>query len=316
REFIMFYFFPYYSFDLENTLFYFLCGRYEFRAKGIDVFIKSLANLNEKLKKTKSNKTIVAFFWVPGNIQGIKPELLENRSFFKDIRDSVSDNIEEIKNKIIYSLVSKNKVSEKSIFPDDFMNENKKKVMKLMRKGFPAVSTHDLHDEQNDMIIKALNENGLNNKKEDRVKVIFYPIYLTGADGLLDLSYYECMQGSHLGVFPSYYEPWGYTPLEAAALGVSSVTTDLAGFGRYINESSRQNKNPGIFVINRMNKSDKQVVDELASSFYLFSSLSKADRIKNKMEAQHLASLADWETMVANYIEAHNLAIKKRHDKN
>jgi len=311
KEFLMYYFFPYYSFDLDNTFFYFLCGRYEFRAKGIDVFIKALAKLNEKLKKEGSKKTIVAFFWVPGNIRGIKTQLLENRTFFKDIKDSVDDNINEIKNRIIYSIVSKKSITEKNIFDESFLHENKKKVLKLMKKGNPALSTHDLHDEQNDPIIKSLNESGLLNKKEDRVKVVFYPIYLTGADSLLDLGYYECMQGSHLGVFPSYYEPWGYTPLEAAALGVSSVTTDLAGFGRYINEKSVQTKNPGIFVLKRLEKKDDEVVEKLANSLYYFSSLSKQDRIKNKMEAQRLASLADWDALIKNYIEAHNLAVKR-----
>jgi len=311
KEFLLYYFFPYYSFDLDNTLLYFLCGRYEFRAKGIDIFIKALAKLNEKLKKEKSNKTIVAFFWVPGNIRSIKTQLLESRAFFEDIKGGIDDNMDRIKNKIIYSIASKKKIIEKNIFDEDFMHENKKKVLKLMKNGNPALSTHDLHDEQNDSIIKAFNEAGLLNKKEDRVKVVFYPIYLTGADGLLDLSYYECMQGSHLGVFPSYYEPWGYTPLEAAALGVSSVTTDLAGFGRYVNEKSKQNKNPGIFVLKRLNKKDDEVVKELANSFYYFSSLSKQERIKNKMEAQRLSSLADWDVLIKNYIEAHNLAVRR-----
>jgi len=311
KEFLMYYFSPYYSFDFDNTLLYFLCGRYEFRAKGIDIFVKALAKLNEKLKKNNSKKTVVAFFWVPGNIRSIKTELLESRAFFDDIKDGIDDNINQIRNKIIYSIVSKKSITEKNIFEEDFMHENKKKVLKLMKKGNPALATHDLHDEQNDPIIKAFNEAGLLNKKEDRVKVVFYPIYLTGADGLLDLSYYECMQGAHLGVFPSYYEPWGYTPLEAAALGVSSVTTDLAGFGRYVNEKSVQSKTPGIFVLKRLGKKDDEVVKELTNSFYYFSSLSKQERIKNKMEAQRLSSLADWDVLIKNYIEAHNLAIKR-----
>jgi len=311
KEFLMYYFFPYYSFDLDNTLLYFLCGRYEFRAKGIDIFIKALAKLNEKLKKEESNKTIVAFFWVPGNIRAIKTGLLENKTFFEDITDAIDDDIGEIKNRIIYSIVSKKSITEKNIFDEDFLHENKKKVLKLMKKGDPELTTHDLQDEKNDSIIKSLNEAGLLNKKEDRVKVVFYPIYLTGADQLLDLGYYECMQGSHLGVFPSYYEPWGYTPLEAAALGVSSVTTDLAGFGRYVNEKSAQSKNPGIFVLKRLGKKDEEVVEELANALYYFSSLSKQERIKNKMDAQRLAALAEWEVLIKNYIEAYNLAVKK-----
>jgi len=99
--------------------------------------------------------------------------------------------------------------------------------------------------------------------------------------------------------------------LEAAALGVSSVTTDLAGFGRYVNEKSVQSKNPGIFVLKRLGKKDDEVIEELANALYYFSSLSKQERIKNKMEAQRLAALADWEILIKNYIEAYNLALKK-----
>lgn len=84
-----------------------------------------------------------------------------------------------------------------------------------------------------DEIMGRIKENNLFNAEEDRVKVVYYPIYLTGHDGLSNLSYEEALEASHMGVFPSFYEPWGYTPLEAAALGVSSVTTDLAGFGRF-----------------------------------------------------------------------------------
>ncbi|MDP2750481.1 MAG: glycosyltransferase, partial [Nanoarchaeota archaeon] len=134
---------------------------------------------------------------------------------------------------------------------------------------------------------------------------------LTGADGLLDTSYYESMTGSHLGVFPSYYEPWGYTPLEAAALGVPSVTTDLAGFGRYIQAGSAQKKNPGVFVLKRYGVSEEKVIEELANTFYLFAMLSKEDRIKNKIEAKHVASHADWNIFVKNYIDAHNLAVDR-----
>ncbi len=310
REFIMYYFFPYYSFDLEKTLIYFICGRYEFKDKGVDVFIRALAKLNQRLKNENSDKTVVAFFWIPGDIKGIKNELIENRSFFDDIKDAVEGNIVEIKNKIIYSIVSQKPLDEKGIFDDDMIHDNKRKVSRLMKKGFPALSTHDLNNEDTDEIMKTLRENGLLNNKEDRVKVVFYPIYLTGADRLLDMSYYECMQGSHLGVFPSYYEPWGYTPLEAAALGVSSVTTDLAGFGRHITKKLPKGRNKGIFVLKRMGKKEEEIINELDEIMYYLSNASKQDRIKNKMEAQRLASLADWKFFVKNYIRAHNFAIE------
>ena len=126
--------------------------------------------------------------------------------------------------------------------------------MKFKKKGTPPLITHDIQ-QYGDQIVNLLLESGLDNKEDDKVKMIFYPIYLTGADSLLDLNYYESMQGGHLGVFPSFYEPWGYTPLEAAALGVSSVTTDLAGFGKYIQKKGKK-KYPGVFVLKRMDKKD------------------------------------------------------------
>jgi len=312
KEFILYYFFPYYSFDLDNTLIYFLCGRYEFRDKGVDVFIKALAKMNQQLKSEKSSQTIVAFFWIPANIRGIKPELLENKTYYEDIREQIHDSQEEIQSSIIYRTISQRKWTDADILAQDELFDLKKKVMKLTRPGKPPLSTHDLFDEPQDPILGLCKSLGLNNEKEDRVKIVFYPIYLTGADRLLDLGYYEAMQGSHLGVFPSYYEPWGYTPLEAAALGVSSVTTDLAGFGRFIRQISVQKKTPGIYVLDRFNKGDDEIVQGLSDIMLRFATLTKELRIKNKIEAQHLAGHCDWRNLSRNYFSAHNEAIKRR----
>jgi glycogen(starch) synthase len=310
REFLLSYFFPYYSFEISETLFYFIAGRYEFRDKGIDVFINALGRLNERLKKEKSNTTIVAFLWVPAGVKGIKHELLENRTFFKDIKDVIEDGFLEIKRQITYLLVSKQKINNESIFSEDELLELKKKVAKLHREGTPPVATHDLYDEH-DIILARLKEAKLFNTKEDNIKVIFYPVYLSGADNLLDLTYYEAMQGCHLGVFPSFYEPWGYTPLEAGALGVASVATDLSGFGRYVEKLSEQKKRDGIVVLKRFQKSDEEVTSDLSKILYDFSQLSRQDRIENKMEARHLAATADWKFFIKNYLKAHNLAVKK-----
>ena len=170
--------------------------------------------------------------------------------------------------------------------------------------------THDLYDE-NDAILNAVRAANLKNDADDPVKVVYYPIYLSGADGLLNLNYYEGMQGSHLGVFPSYYEPWGYTPLEAGALGVSSVTTDLAGFGRHFCAECKQSEMPGIYVLKRLNKNDEDVISQLVDVMLNFANLSKEDRIANKMQARKIASMADWKIFANNYIEAHNLAVGK-----
>ncbi len=314
KEFIAYYFFPYYVFKLDDTLIYFLSGRYEFRDKGIDTCIAALGNLNEKLKKEKSQRTIVAFFWVPGNIRGIKPELLESKTFYEDIKESINDSMEDVKTRLIFSLVNETIATCGDLFGEDTLLEVNRKLTRFRKSGNPALSTHDLYDEEKDDILNALKKNNLLNKEEDKVKVVFYPIYLTGADGLLDLNYYESMQGSHLGIFPSYYEPWGYTPLEAGALGVSSVTTDLAGFGRYI-QKKENGKEGGIFVIKRHNKNDNEVIEQLSSVMHSFANLSNEERVKNKIRALHLAAHADWNNMIKNYIKAHNLALEKKFGK-
>ncbi len=311
KYFLMTYFFPYYSFNIDNTLIYFLAGRYEFHDKGIDVFIKALGELNLMLKKEKSNKTIVAFFWVPGNIRAIKPALLESKTLLNDIKDEVDDLSEDIKNKIINLLVSQKEISKKELFDEDNLEDFKRKTLRLLRKGVPPASTHDLYNEDSDQILNAFKQAGLNNLKEDPVKVIFYPIYLSGADGLLDTSYYESMQGAHLGVFPSYYEPWGYTPLEGGALGVSSVTTDLSGFGRFICKECATQKYPGIFVLKRYQKKDDQVIKDLAGFMYKFAKFNAQERTENKITAQKIALMADWKNFIENYIKAHNLAVSR-----
>ncbi len=308
REFLLYYFFPYYAFDLKETFFYFILGRYEFRAKGLDIFIKALANLNEKLIKSKSKKTIVAFFWIPAGTKDINQNLLKNQRFFQDVKDSLEEVSRETEEKILQAIIEGKKITEEVLFEKNFLFEIKKKLLRLKRKGLPCLSTHDLAY-SNDPILKAFQEAGLNNKKQDKVKVVFYPIYLTGHDGLSDLSCQESIQACNLGVFPSFYEPWGYTPLEAAALGVSSVTTDLAGFGRFCQKLDKTKKQAGVFVLKRFAKTDQEEIQLLADFLERFSRFSPQERAENEIQALKIAAQADWKVFIKNYIKAHNLAI-------
>lgn len=310
REFMLYYFFPYYTFDPKETLIYFLAGRYEFHDKGIDIYIKALGKLNERLKQAKSKKTIMAFIWVPANFRNIRPELLENKTLFQDIKDALEETLEDVEKNIIYTFVSDKKISKEALFDDDFLTEMKIRVGRFVKKGKPPVITHDLYDE-NDTILNAIKAANLKNDQGDPVKIIYYPIYLSGADGLLNLNYYEAMQGSHLGIFPSYYEPWGYTPLEAGALGVASVTTDLAGFGRFFCSECAQSDSPGIYVLSRMSKADDDVVNQLTNLMLRYAGFNKEERISNMLEARRVAALADWKNFISNYIKAHNLAVEK-----
>lgn len=312
RQFVMSYFFPYYTFELDKTLIFFICGRYEFSNKGIDILIRALNLLNDRLKGVDSNKTIVTFFFIPGNRRGIKKEILENKAFFTDLKDSISDNEQKIELNILSSLLSNEDLTTDKLFRTDMIDEVQLKLRRFIRgSGLPPLSTHDLYDEDSDAIINAFKTNNLNNTEGDRVKVMLYPIYLTGADGLLNTDYYETITGSHLGIFPSYYEPYGYTPLETSALGVASVTTDLAGFGRFIKTQIKSTKNPGIYVLEREGKSHEEQVEHLADIMFHYATIPIHDRIESKINAKSLADLADWNILIENYIRAHNLALEK-----
>ncbi len=310
NEFLMAYFFPYYSFDTSKTLLFFIVGRYEFHVKGIDLFIDSLAELNQMLKEEGSEKTVAAFFFIPANIRGVKPVVLENKTFFNDIKDTINDSIKEIEGHLLEYVLSRSEVCEDNLFSEEKKEELKRKLMRMEKKGNPPLSTHDLVDNESDPILSAFRRKGLLNAKDDKVKVIYYPVYLNGADGLLDLDYYETIQGTHLGVFPSAYEPWGYTPLETGALGVASVTSDAAGFGRFIRGQTRDEA-PGIFVIDRFRKSYDEAKDQLTKTLHFFTELTKSERVKNKMEARRLASLAEWRDLIKAYFSAHRMALLK-----
>jgi glycogen synthase len=311
RSFVASYFFPYYTFDLEETLFYFIIGRNELRAKGIDIFINSLGKLNKKMRAEKSKRTIVSFLFIPADVRGINPSLLENVEYFRDLQDSFEGTYSDIEERMLYNVLREKELTKENLISEDYLLEIEKKLHRMKRNGeTPSLSTHhlnSLHDE----IINHLKSADLLNREEDRVKVIYYPIYLTGHDGLSNLNYEEALEACHMGVFPSFYEPWGYTPLEAAALGVSSVTTDLAGFGRFCTGLKRKKDRPGIYILKREKKEDDVVTEDLYKFLYEFMKTTRRERVENKIEARKIAAQADWQSFIYNYLIAHNKALEK-----
>jgi glycogen synthase len=314
REFLSYFFFPYYTFDLDQTIIFFIVGRYEFKNKGLDIFIQALGRLNDRLKKEGSKKTVATFFWIPNGVNGIKTELLESEERYEQIKEFTNRNLNEIKTKLIRNIMIDKEFTKESVFNHDFLIEAKKHMLRFNKEGSPNLCTHYLFNEHDDSIVRAFNDNGLLNRKEDLVKVIDYPVYLDGNDNLLGLKYYDALQGCHLGVFPSYYEPWGYTPLESAALGVPAITTDLAGYGRFIKAIKKgkgQEKNGGIFILDRLNQKYENIVQNFTDILYDYTQLYRKDRVEQKIIAKELAEYADWRILIENYVEAHNLALKK-----
>lgn len=311
KEFLEYYFFPYYSFDLDNTLIYFIIGRYEFRNKGIDVFIKALARLNEMMKREKSEKTICAFLWIPAANRGLRRDVLENKNYYRHIKSSIEQDADDIKRSLVETVVSGRQLTLQGIFSEEALQDFKRSSLLFKKGGNPPLVTHNLENEGNDIILNTLKASGLDNSEAQRVKMIYYPVYLDGNDGMLYLPYYDAITGCHLGVFPSVYEPWGYTPLECGSLGVAAVTSDLAGFGRFIKGKITKTDRKGIFVIDMMNRSEEQITADLVKVMHDYSLLNREERIENKYEAKQLAELADWKILINYYYEAHNLALQR-----
>ncbi len=300
RHFTLAYIAPYYNIDVKKTLFFFTAGRHEMKVKGIDMFIDALGRMNKELSG-KTDRNLVAFIWVPGGNDGPRKEFLETLALFNSMEEYVEDHLPKFGESLLQKLCS-GKVSSTRL-SDDFKSDCKKMILRFKnRKGNPPVCSHII--DRND-IIEALEKNGLGNSKEDVVKVIYYPEYLSSAD-LIGLNLYPALIGSHFGIFPSFYEPWGYTPLETMSCGVPTVTSDVSGFGKFIEPQLM--KNSGVYIIPREKESYEQGVKELANVMKEMLLSSRTKRIEQKMNAKKLSKKADWSKLIKNYLEAYQLA--------
>ncbi len=312
-KFIKAYFQPYYNLRLsEDPRLFFISGRYEFHNKGIDVFIESLGQLNRKLKAENYPYDSFFFIFIPSDVHGENPSVLNSVLMFREIEKFTDSMTDEIKESVINEIVKKklpyNKI--KSIISTKYSMKIKNFIRLFSNNGTPPLCAYDLnYDENNDQVIKSLKENGLLNREEDRIKIIFYPVYISQADKLISIdSYYDVIRGCTGGIFPSYYEPWGYTPHEAAANGILTITTDYAGFGQFILKNKPNVK--GIDVILRSGKSHSSVIIQLSNDIEKFIKVSKASVGMLKTEAKMTVDLTDWSILIENYIRAHNMSLK------
>lgn len=182
------------------------------------------------------------------------------------------------------------------------------------------VLTHDLYNEDNDQVLGMLRWLGITNAPSDKVKVIFVPSYLIGNDGILNKPYYDVILGNDLCVFPSYYEPWGYTPLEAVAFKVPSITTDLAGFGLWANKEKGGNEyskiEDGVEVIHRTDSNYNDVADSIRDVILRFASKDRKQTNECRQKAGSLSKKALWSKFFRYYEEAYDFALRKAEVRN
>ena len=252
----------------DDTLLVSTSGRYEFRNKGIDVFVEAM---NRLLRDRDLKKKVVAFIEVPGWVGEPRKDLQER-------------------------LLSGKKYDT----PLDV----------------PQV-THWLHNMSHDNVLGMMKYYDMHNRQDEKVKVIFLPCYLDGNDGIVNMTYYDVVLGNDLCIYPSYYEPWGYTPLEAIAFKVPCITTDLAGFGLWANTvfGHEGQITDGVKVIHRTDYNYSEVADNIKDTVAAFSNMTKKEVDACRKNAGDLSKKALWSEFIKYYYEAYDIALRKAEER-
>ena len=247
-------------------------GRYEWRNKGIDVFIEAVNRL--RLSADKLNKEVVAFIEVP--------------AWVNCKRDDLAERLE--------------KMAEGETFDTPLDT---------------PVITHWLNEQQNDRALGMMNWLGMHNQKGEKVKLIFIPCYLTGDDGIVNLTYFDVILGNDLCVYPSYYEPWGYTPLEAVAFKVPCITTDLAGFGMWAHSEcgGKSTLDNGVEVIHRTDYNYNEVADDIMQTVIKYANATKNKQTRMRNNARALSQKALWTHFIEYYYNAYDFALSKAEER-
>ncbi len=176
---------------------------------------------------------------------------------------------------------------------------------------FNPVVTHNLHDPEGDSVMGRINALGFHNEPQDMVHVINVPSYLNGDDGIFNMSYYDLLPGLDAAVFPSYYEPWGYTPLESAAFGVPTVTTDLAGFGQWVLDTFGNDSDAcGVKVLHRSDSNYGETVQAIASSLINLYLMDPKTANGVSKAARKTSKAASWDAFIEYYVKAYDLALE------
>ncbi|XP_065646602.1 glycogen [starch] synthase, muscle isoform X2 [Hydra vulgaris] len=313
HEFVRGHFYGHLDFDLDKTLYFFTAGRYEFQNKGCDMFLEALARLNYLLKSNNVDVTVVAFMIFPANTNNFNVEALRGQAYVKQLRQTVNEVHAKIGDKI-FEIALKGRLpkSEDLLEPKDTI-PLKRCLLATQHSSAPPIVTHNMIDDQNDQILNAIRRIKLFNMKTDKVKIIFYPEFLSKTNPLFPIDYDEFVRGCHLGIFPSYYEPWGYTPAECTVMGVPNISTNLSGFGRFMADHVDYPEFYGIFIVDRKFSSAFESIHQISDHMYDFCLLRRRQRIILRNRTERLSELLDWKNLGMYYQKARMLAITKTH---
>ena len=250
----------------DDTLIVSTSGRNDYRCKGFDVFLETMAQLKAQLAEADSSARVLALIEVPCWLKGPRADLQ------RALAEGVKNVAAPLPNPII---------------------------------------THDLWNLDEDRIVRQMWQLGLNNLPTDKVKVILVPCYLEGKDGIFDMPYYHLLAANDLALYPSYYEPWGYTPLESCAFHTPCVTTDLSGFGQWVNEVLGREGElaDGVKVIHRTDGNFFEVSAEMCATIRTMLDMTAKERTAARNNAARLADKAQWKNFIKYYYQAYDFAL-------
>lgn len=310
HQFVMGHFFQSYAFDLDKTIYLFTSGRYEYKNKGFDLTLEALGLLNEQMKRERLDVTVVMFFVTKRDYSFIKPEALQSRAMMEEIRQTCDTIEKQIGKRLFYASTNSqdSKLPELNTFVDEYWKLRYRRTVQSWKSGkLPSVVTHELVNEENDEIIQFLKRKDLLNKASDKVKFVYHPDFINATSPLFGMDYSQFVRGCHLGVFPSYYEPWGYTPLECMASGVPSVTSDLSGFGDYLLKNFPDHEKHGMYVVERGKRTFDWSAKQLAGFLFQFIMQTRRDRIQQRNNVENYSSSFDWTNLIRHYEQAYQL---------
>lgn len=180
------------------------------------------------------------------------------------------------------------------------------------------VVTHWLNNMDNDRILATLRACQVKTGTAETLHVILIPTYLDGHDGIVDLTYYDFLTACDLCLYPSYYEPWGYTPLESAAFGIPCLTTDLSGFGQWVNSvlGYEGRIEDGVAVVHRTDGNYEDASQQMAGEVWHYLHLGPTQKQRAAGHARALATRATWKNFIQNYYHAYALALSRGHERN
>jgi glycogen(starch) synthase len=311
HAFTMGHFFPSYAFDLDRTLYVFTSGRYEPRNKGFDLCLESMARLNLELKHAQLGVTVVFFIITNRPTRSIHPRVLEKRGVLTQLR-MVCDNIVDRVGEQLFRNAAAGERSSLDALVDEYWQLRFRRTQAAFRVDqLPLVGTHVLDDDADDPTLNHIRALGLFNGPEDPVKVVYHPEFISPVNPLWGMEYEQFVRGCHLGLFPSAYEPWGYTPLECMALGTPAISSDLAGFGRYVHDTYEGHDGWGLTVLARRGRSFHDAAKDLAEDLLAYCTLSRRDRVNLRNEVEKRSWDFDWSKLCVAYHDAYQLALER-----